>query len=143
MRSRYSSIALTVTAISLALALSLPGAESLAETGANAGGLADGTTPADMWGPALRMLGSLIAVLAIVGALAWVAQRLKNGGHLQSGLIQVVSGVSLGNRDKVVLLRVNDEEILVGVGPSGMRSLHVMQARPSTPNFSDVMDATE
>ncbi|MFW2404797.1 MAG: flagellar biosynthetic protein FliO [Gammaproteobacteria bacterium] len=141
MRSRFSSIALTVTAISLAL--SLPGAEALAETGATAGGLADGTNAADMWGPALRMLGSLIAVLAIVGALAWVAQRLKNGGHLQSGLIQVVSGVSLGNRDKVVLLRVNDEEILVGVGPSGMRSLHVMQARPSTPKFSDVMDATE
>lgn len=141
MRSSCSSIVLMVTAISMALAL--PSMEALAETGATAGGLASGTAPADMWGPALRMLGSLVAVLAIVGALAWVAQRLKNGGHLQSGLIQVVSGVSLGNREKVVLLRVNDEEILVGVGPTGMRSLHVMQARPHTPNFSDVMDATE
>lgn len=100
-------------------------------------------TDASLWEPALRMLGSLVAVLAIVAALAWVAQRLKNGGRLQPGLIQVVSGVSLGNREKVVLLRVNDEEILVGVGPTGMRSLHVMHAREPQQSFSEVMDATE
>ena len=99
--------------------------------------------PASLWGPALRMLASLIAVLAIVAALAWVAQRLKNGGRLQSGLIQVVSGVSLGNREKVVLLRVNDEDILVGVGPAGMRSLHVMRSRNPQPSFADVMEDAE
>jgi flagellar protein FliO/FliZ len=120
-------------------ALALCGADAFAQDAAT---IAD-TTAASMWGPALRMLGSLIAVLAIVAALAWVAQRLKNGGHLQSGLIQVVSGVSLGNREKVVLLRVNDEDILVGVSAAGMRPLHVMPARGNQPSFSDVMDANE
>ncbi|MFQ5633829.1 MAG: flagellar biosynthetic protein FliO [Gammaproteobacteria bacterium] len=123
----------------LLFVLAFPGADALAEVAVPAAG----SPPAGMWEPALRMLASLVAVLALVGALAWAAQRLKNGGRLHSGLIQVVSGVSLGNREKVVLLRVNDEEILVGVGPTGMRSLHVMQAPPREPKFSDVMDAAE
>src|SRR5262245_53363853 len=63
--------------------------------------------------PALRMVLSLGAVLALVAGLAWVAQRLRAGGGLKSGLIEIVSGVSLGAREKVVLLRVGQEQVLV------------------------------
>lgn len=123
----------------ISLALMLIGLNAFAQATTTAAG----ANATDMWGPALRMLGSLLAVLAIVAALAWLAQRLRNGGRLQTGLIQVVSGVSLGNREKVVLLRVNDEDILVGVSAAGMRPLHVMPTRAAQPNFSDVMEATE
>jgi flagellar protein FliO/FliZ len=78
-------------------------------------------------GPVLRMIVSLAAVLAVVAGLAWVAQKLRAGGRLKSGLIEIVSGVSLGAREKVVLLRVGQEQILVGVSPSGMRALHVIK----------------
>ena len=113
--------------------------------------LAAGATPAQpvpgtvdtgsMLGPALRMVLSLGAVLTLVAGLAWVAQRLRAGGRLKSGLIEVVSGVSLGAREKVVLLRVGQEQVLVGVSPAGMRALHVMKDPAATPSFPACMDS--
>ncbi len=91
-------------------------------------------------GPLLRMVLSLGAVLALVAGLAWLAKRLK-GGPLKSGLIEIVSGVSLGAREKAVLLRVGDEQVLVGISPTGMRTLHVFREQKSaTPTFSQVME---
>jgi len=81
----------------------------------------------DLWGPALRMILSLGAVLAVLAGCAWLAQRLRNGGSFRTGLIEVVSGISLGGREKVVLLRVGGEQVLVGISPAGMRPLHVLK----------------
>jgi len=87
-----------------------------------------------MVGPAVRTVVSLAAVLAILGACAWFIQRIRNGAHLKGGLIEIVSGVSLGNREKVVLLRVGTEQIVVGISPAGMRSLHVISTQPAPGN---------
>ncbi|GIK33517.1 MAG: hypothetical protein AMXMBFR45_17490 [Gammaproteobacteria bacterium] len=92
-------------------------------------------------GPALRMVLSLGLVLALVGGLAWLAQRLRSGGHLKTGLIEIVSGVSLGAREKVVLLQVGQERVLVGVSPAGMRTLHVMQGPAATAPFASHLEA--
>ncbi len=91
-------------------------------------------------GSALRMVLSLGVVLGLVAALAWVARRLRAGGRLKSGLIEVVSGVSLGAREKVVLLRVGQEQVLVGVSPAGMRALHVMRDTEGSQRFATLME---
>jgi flagellar protein FliO/FliZ len=78
-----------------------------------------------MSGPLVRMLLSLLAVLAVLGACAWVARRVR-GTQIQGGLIQIVSGLSLGPKEKVVLLRVGDDQVLVGLSAAGMQPLHVM-----------------
>jgi flagellar protein FliO/FliZ len=88
--------------------------------------------------PLVRMLASLGAVLALVAGLAWVARRLRAAGGVRSGLIEIVSGVSLGASEKVVLLRVGSEQVLVGVSPAGMRALHVMKDK--TPSFPECME---
>ena len=88
-----------------------------------------------MTGPLLRMVMSLALVLALVVAFAWLAKRFR-GGQMQGGLIQIVSGLSLGPKDRVVLLRVGHEEVLVGLSPSGMRALHVMDKPASSAGFS-------
>lgn len=92
-------------------------------------------------GPTVRMIVSLGAVLALVGALAWLAQKLRNGNRTRGGLIEILSGVSLGTRDKVVLLRVGAEQVLVGVSPAGMRALHIIRDETSRrPSFQDHME---
>ena len=106
-----------------------------AASGALAGG--------GLLGPAIRTILSLIAVLAVLGACAWFVQRMRNGGHLKGGLIEIISGVSLGNREKVVLLRVGEEQIVVGVSPAGMTSLHVISAESARPSFSKYMEQPE
>ena len=98
---------------------------------------------------ALRMIVGLAVVLALLGATAWVSRRFRVGGGLRGGLIEVISGLSLGARERVVLLRVGADQVLVGVSPSGMRTLHVLsrsQAEPPTQkpsqDFASFMDRT-
>lgn len=104
---------------------------------------ATASDPADIWGPAVRMVLSLIAVLAVLGGCAWLARRLRDGGAFKTGLIEVVSGISLGGREKVVLLRVGSEEVLVGISPAGMRPLHVLKKRPEPKQFDEYFEATQ
>ena len=74
---------------------------------------------------------------------AWLAKRMRNGGAFQGGVIQVISGLSLGGREKVVLLRVADEQVLVGISPAGMRALHVLHSKPEPKEFDEFMEQTQ
>jgi flagellar protein FliO/FliZ len=127
--------------LSTRLACALTAASGSAGNPAGRGMTGVTTDSSGLVGPAVRMLASLAAVLALVAALAWIAQKLRNGTRARGGLIEILSGVSLGTRDKVVLLRVGEEQVLVGVSPAGMRALHVIRdgaARP--PSFQAHME---
>jgi len=86
-----------------------------------------GVVNGNLWAPTLRMIVGLGGVLIVLGALAFAAKRLRRGNAFKSGMIEIISGVSLGGREKVVLLRVGGDEVLVGMSPSGMRPLHVIR----------------
>lgn len=106
-------------------------------------GLATGGLPTtDLTSAAIRMVLGLAAVLALLGATAWVSRRFRAGAQARGGQIEVVSGLSLGARERVVLIRVGGDQVLVGVSPSGMRALHVL-GRDKNPagEFSNYMDA--
>lgn len=101
-----------------------------AETATDAVAGPTGVANTSLWAPTVRMILGLGGVLAVLGVLAFVAKRLRQGNAYRSGVIEIISGVSLGGREKVVLLRVGDDEVLVGMSPSGMRPLHVMHRVP-------------
>lgn len=86
---------------------------------------------------------SLVLVLAALAGCVWLVKRLRHGGAFQGGLIQITGGISLGGRDKVVLLKVGDEEILVGVSPTGMRPLHVLPSKAEPKQFEAFMEQTQ
>jgi flagellar protein FliO/FliZ len=97
-----------------------------------------GLGTAELVSATLRMAGGLVVVLGLLALAAWASRRFRITGRLRSGLIEVVSGISLGTREKVVLLRVGREQVLVGVSPAGMRTLHVIR-NPETPGFDAVL----
>ena len=116
---RVASALIPLLALAAPLALAADGAPLLAAGGAPAG---------DMAGASLRMIAGLTGVLTLVIGAGWLLRRLRDTTPGRSGLIEISSGISLGAREKVVLLRVGDEQVLVGVTPAGMRTLHVLKA---------------
>jgi flagellar protein FliO/FliZ len=136
--------ALAVYAIALVLAGALLPEHSVA-AGTNevtaVSSPVSGVDTQSLWAPALRMILSLAAVLAALAGCALLARKLRSGGRIKGGLIQVVSGISLGSREKVVLLRVGGEDVLIGVSPAGMRPLHVLKRPPQ--EFSELMDVPQ
>jgi len=74
----------------------------------------------------------LVLVLALIFALAWLFRRYGNVASFNRSNIQVLGGVSLGSRERAVLLEVEGEQILVGVTPNQVTRLHVLKSRDSS-----------
>lgn len=73
----------------------------------------------------LQMLMGLFAVLAVIAGAAWLVRRL---GRLPSGIhgvVRVLGGMSLGARERVVLVQVGETQLLLGVAPGRVQTLHV------------------
>lgn len=74
-------------------------------------------------GGVLKMVVGLAVVLAVMALITWVLKRLLPGvGNLQS-VIRVVGGVSVGSRERVVVLEVGGRWLVVGVAAGQVSSL--------------------
>jgi flagellar protein FliO/FliZ len=63
---------------------------------------------------------SLIAIVALILAISWALKRLKLAGPRGSGEIAVLDELSVGPRERIVLVRVGEAQVLVGVGAGGV-----------------------
>jgi flagellar protein FliO/FliZ len=75
---------------------------------------------------------ALAVVLAAVFAAAWLMRRLRGFGQRNGQVIQVVADVSLGGKERAVLLQVGGTKLLVGVAPGQVNTLHVLGNDEST-----------
>lgn len=66
-------------------------------------------------------------VVVIIFVLAWLIKKMNLTPQSQSGLIKVVAGLNLGARERVVLLEVGGEQILVGLCAGRMNKLHTLK----------------
>lgn len=74
----------------------------------------------------MKLTGGLILIVAIIFLLAWMVKKLNLNQHASSGLIRVVAGLSIGTRDRIVLLQVGEEQILLGLTPGRIEKLHTL-----------------
>ncbi|MGD8908277.1 MAG: flagellar biosynthetic protein FliO [Chromatiales bacterium] len=68
--------------------------------------------------------GGLLLILLLILGGAWLFKRygsLPMGGK---GLIKVLGGASVGARERVVLIEVENIRLLLGVAPGQVRTLH-------------------
>jgi flagellar protein FliO/FliZ len=72
---------------------------------------------------------SLLAIVALIFAISWALKRLRLAGPRGSGEIAVIDELSVGPRERIVLVRVGDAQVLVGIGAGGMVPLTPLAAR--------------
>ena len=82
--------------------------------------------PAVSSGSILQVALSLLLVLAAVVLVAWILKRINLPQHGAGSLLKIVSGVAVGQRERIVLVEVNDTWLVVGVAPGQVRALHSM-----------------
>ena len=77
-------------------------------------------------GSLLQTLFALIIVLAVLGALAWFLKRYgpKVGGG--NANVRVVGSLNLGGRERIVVVEVGNEWIVVGASPGRINALATM-----------------
>jgi flagellar biosynthetic protein FliO len=77
-------------------------------------------------GSLLQTLLALIVVLGVLGALAWFLKRYgpKAGGG--SANLRVVGALNLGGRERVLVVEVGNQWIVVGASPGRINALATM-----------------
>jgi flagellar protein FliO/FliZ len=65
----------------------------------------------------------LLIVLGVMLGLAWVVRRFVQLPGIGKGAVRVLGGVSLGARERAVLLSVGKRRLLIGVAPGQVRTL--------------------
>lgn len=92
----------------------------------------------------LQVVGSFVVVILLLVAVLVMLKRFNGVSTSMGGDMRVVSSVGVGQRERAVLLQVGEHQVLLGVGPGNVRTLHIFDepavtsASPSTPSFSDV-----
>jgi flagellar protein FliO/FliZ len=74
----------------------------------------------------LQYLFSFVFVIGLLLTLLWTLRRLQNGQGLMrkhTQRLQTLETLSVGTRQKIMLIRVDDREILVGVSVHNMTLL--------------------
>jgi flagellar protein FliO/FliZ len=78
-------------------------------------------------GSVVTMLLGLVAVLAVMAAIAWLLKRFGLARALSgNSAARVIGGVSVGTRERVMVIEVGDQWIVVGVAPGRVNALTTM-----------------
>jgi flagellar protein FliO/FliZ len=77
-------------------------------------------------GSVLQVIVSLLLVLAAVIMVAWVLKRINLPQQGSANALKIISGVAVGQRERVVLVEVNDTWLVIGVAPGQVNALHSM-----------------
>jgi len=101
-------------------------------------------------GGLFQVLLGLILVLGLMAALAWVLKRFGATRAAGSAAVRVVGGVSVGGRERVLIVEVADQWIVVGVAPGRVNALatmprqenDVLTTAPAAQNFSSWLKQT-
>lgn len=76
---------------------------------------------------ALNWLASLLLVLAIFFLCVWIMRKSGQITSVGKNRISVLGGLSLGMREKLVLIKVGDRQLLLGVTPGRISKLLELQ----------------
>ncbi|MDD1013169.1 flagellar biosynthetic protein FliO [Pseudomonas sp. TNT2022 ID1025] len=95
-------------------------------------------------GQLTQLVLGLLLVLGLIFVLAWLLRRLQNAAPCSGQVIEILGTRSLGPRDRLLLIQVGKEQILIGHSPGTIEALHVMaepievpaSARQATPEFA-------
>jgi flagellar protein FliO/FliZ len=83
-------------------------------------------------GGLMQVTLSLLLVLAVVFAAAWAMRRLRGFGKFGSAGLQIVTEIAVGTKERVVLVQVGNQQLLLGVAPGRVNTLHVLSEPVTT-----------
>ena len=133
----------TAVLISFCLLIAFPLVIMAGEGPASASSIVN-SSPTDVSGSLLKVTFGLLFVVAAIFASAWFFRRFSSMSSVPSDSLKIIGGLNIGNREKVILVQVGKEQVLIGVTPSNINTLHILSeniqatnGQPANQNFSE------
>ncbi len=101
------------------------------------------TAPVSPSGGFLQIATALLLVLGLVVMAAWLMRRL---GPMNAGNkipVKIIGGISVGNRERVMVVEVGDQWLILGVTASNINNLGSMPKQQELLNQSAQIAAND
>ena len=85
-------------------------------------------TPGADGADVLSFGASLVIVVGVILVLGWVYSRSRGVGGNSSDVINIVATRALGPKERLIVVEIADQQLLVGMTASGVQTLHVFDS---------------
>jgi len=76
----------------------------------------------------LQMILALGVVVVLIVGLSYAVRKFNMFSVGSSAHIRIVSGLALSNKDRLLLVQVGEEQLLISTSPGRVQKIHEMQA---------------
>ncbi|MDR7285420.1 flagellar protein FliO/FliZ [Pseudomonas corrugata] len=122
----------------LGFVLAMPFSVLAAEPVATAAAAAAPAVSSGVAGQLTQLVLGLLLVLGLIFFLAWMLRRVQQAGPAGKGqVIELIGSRALGPRDRLMLVQVGNEQILLGLSPGTITALHVLKEPVQVPGASE------
>lgn len=84
-------------------------------------------TPIVGGGDVASLLISMLIVIAVILVLGWLYSRSRFIGGGSAEAIQIVASRALGTKERLLVVEVADQQLLIGMTANGVQTLHVFE----------------
>ena len=74
----------------------------------------------------LQALFGLLVVLGLLVAATFFMRRIYGGRPFGQGPLKLLGGIAVGNRERILLVEVEDTWLVIGMAPGQFRTLHTL-----------------
>lgn len=85
---------------------------------------AEGDSPGLSAGSFLQAMLALALIVGLLFGTAWLARKVSGGKGFGQGGMRIIGGVALGPRERIVLVEVGENWLVIGIVPGQIRTLH-------------------
>jgi flagellar protein FliO/FliZ len=98
--------------------------------GCFANGVAEASKPVARVAVSANVLNWSLGLLIVLGVFflcVWGLRKLNGLSVTNAEQMRIVGGLSLGMREKIILIQVGKKQLIVGVTPGRIHTLHVLE----------------
>lgn len=90
-------------------------------------------------GNILQIFFWLVIVVLLIVLVTWILKRFSGMNSSHPGVLRLITGIHVGQREKIALIQIGDKQILVGITPSTITKLHILDENVEVPDTTKVL----
>ena len=75
----------------------------------------------------LQVFFGLVVVVTTIIAVLWAIRRLSRYSSSANNQLRIIGGINLGARERLLVVQVGEQQLVLGVAPGSIRTLHVLE----------------
>lgn len=75
----------------------------------------------------MRWMGALLIVLSLFFICVWVVRKASLFSLTSNNQMRVVGGLSIGAKERIVLVQLGSKQLVLGVCPGRVETLHILE----------------